>query len=364
MTTFHAGHRVSVTALGETPLDAIAKHLVLEPQPAPDPSTLRAHDVIVAVRSTQVGWVDLLMTSGQYQHLVTPPFTPGMETCGEVVWVGADVRRWKVGDRVIVDGLESGPRSLGDYQRWGGFATYAVAPEHALIALPEALSFDEGAALLAGYETAYHALVHRGRLTSGETVLVHGSTGTTGLAAVQLAKRIGATVIATGRSLDKLALVQEAGADHVIATSAETSLREAVKALTGGRGVDVVYDPVGGALSVESLRCVTFGARYLIVGWAATPFVAQGQGQRGAPNANVLPTNLILMKSLDVLGCPAAISAHKDPSIRPARLEAVLRYVREGLRPRIAKTYPLTDIVAALHAKWESREVGAIVVHP
>ncbi len=363
--TFPEGHRVVVSALGETPLDAIAHHLALEPQAAPDPADLRRTDAIVAVRSTQVGWVDLLMTSGQYQHLVPPPFTPGMEMCGEVAWVGAEVCGVRVGDRVIVDGLQSGPRSLGAHQRWGGFASWAVAPEDALIPLPEGLSFDEGAALLGGYETAYHALVHRGRLTAGEHVLVHGASGTTGLAAVQLAKVVGATVIATGRSTDKLAIVKDAGADHVIALGPDASLRDTVKGLTGGRGVEVVYDPVGGALSVESLRCTSFGARYLIVGWAATPYVAKGQGRRGAPNANVLPTNLIMMKGLDVLGCPAAISAHEDPGIRPARLKAVLEWVRQGrLRPRVARTYPLSDIVEAMHAKWESREVGAIVVHP
>lgn len=360
------GQRVVVGALGETPLEAIERHLALEPQPRPDPATLRPTDVIVRVRSTQVGWVDLLMTSGQYQHLLSPPFTPGMEMCGEVEWVGAGVTRAKLGDRVIVDGLLSGPRSLGDYQRWGGFATRAVAPEEALIALPEGLDFDEGASLLAGYETAYHALVHRGRLKPGEAVLIHGASGTTGLAAVQLAKVIGANVIATGRSADKLAAVKDAGADAIVALGPDAPpLREQVKALTGGRGVEVVYDPVGGALSLESLRCVAFGARYLIVGWAATPFVAKGQGQRGAPNANVLPTNLIMMKGLDVLGCPAAISAHKDPSIRPPRLEAVLGWVREGrLRPRVARTYPLSEITVAMRAKWESHEVGAIVVRP
>lgn len=360
-----SGQRVVVTSLGLDPLEAIERHLVFEPQPPPDPAALKPSDVIVAIRSTQVGWVDLLMTSGQYQHLLSPPFTPGMEMCGEVAWVGPEVTRTRVGARVIVDGLLSGPRSLGDYQRWGGFATWAVAPEDALVALPDALSFDEGASLLGGYETAYHALVHRGRLRAGEHLLVHGATGTTGLAAVQLAKVLGATVIATGRSADKLCVVRDAGADHVVMTASGTSLRDVVKGLTGGRGVDVVYDPVGGELSVESLRCVAFGARYLIVGWAATPFVAQGRGQRGAPNANVLPTNLIMIKGLDVLGCPAAISAHHDPTIRPARLEAVLRWVREGLlRPRVARSYPLADVVEAMKAKWESREVGTLVLRP
>ena len=145
-----------------------------------------------------------------------------------------------------------------------------------------------------------------GDLRAGETVLIHGATGSTGLAAVHIAKLVGATVIATGRSPDKLARVTAQGADHVLTTKG--GLRDRVKALTGGRGVDVVYDGVGGPLTVESLRCCSFGARVLIVGWAATPDVAKGKGGRGAPNVNVLPTNLVLMKGLHVIGTPTAIA--------------------------------------------------------
>src|SRR5258708_7006904 len=165
--------------------------------------------------------------------------------------------------------------------------------------MPATLSFDQAASLLSSYETAYHCLITRGRLRAGETVLIHGASGSTGLAAVHLAKLLGATVIATGRSADKLAAVAAEGADHVIAMpslddeAGQKALREQVRALTGGRGVEVVYDGVGGPISAASLRCVRFGARYLIVGWAATPGVARGKGLRGAPNANQLPTNLI-----------------------------------------------------------------------
>lgn len=364
------GVRAVVEAFGETPLDAVEHQLRLEAQPPPDPAELGASDVIVAVRSAQVGWVDLLMASGQYQHMAAPPYTPGLEFAGEVVWSGAAAAaRWPVGARVIADGLETGPRSLGPYQRWGGFASYAVAPAAALRPLPDGWTYDQGACLLGSYETAYHSLVARGELTAGETVLIHGATGATGLAAVHIAKRVGATVIATGRSPEKLAAVQEEGADHVIrvVTDADGGLapfRTAVKALTGGRGVDVVYDGVGGAISVESLRCVRFGARYLIVGWAATPFVAKGAGRRGAPNANVLPTNLIMMKGLDVLGCPTAISTHLDPSIRPERLARIERWIREGMVPRVGAVFLLAELKQALHAKWTSRFVGGGVVRP
>ncbi|HUQ05395.1 MAG TPA: zinc-binding dehydrogenase, partial [Kofleriaceae bacterium] len=191
-----------------------------------------------------------------------------------------------------------------------------------------------------------------------------GASGATGLAAVHLAKLLGATVIATGRSPEKLAAVTAEGADHVIATRDE-NLRDRVKALTGGRGVDVVHDGVGGDISLDSMRCVRFGARYLIVGWAATPTVARGKGQRGAPNANHLPTNLIMMKGLDVLGCPAAISIVHDPSLRPPRLAQVLAWAAAGqLSPRISHRFALADYQAAMRARWHGDVIGGCVLHP
>jgi len=253
-----------VAELGEQPLDAIAHHTSLVEMAAPDPAALSARDVIVAIRSASVGWVDLLMTSGQYQHPPKPPYTPGLEYAGVVAWAGAD-SGIAVGARVVVDPFLSGPRSLGAYQAYGGFASYAVAPAEAILPIPGALSFDQACNLLGNYETAYHCLVTRGRLAAGETVLIHGASGSTGLAAVHLAKLLGARVIATGRSATKLAIVSAQGADHVLAS---TGFHDEVKALTGGKGVDVVYDGVGGEISVESLRCVRFGARFLIVGWA------------------------------------------------------------------------------------------------
>lgn len=363
--TLPAGHRVVIAELGADPLQAIADHASLEPMPAPDPAGLAARDVIVAIRSAAVGWVDLLMTSGQYQHAARPPYTPGLEYAGVVAWAGPGVTELAVGDRVLVDPLYAGPRSLGAYQAYGGFASYGVAPAEAVVPIPGALTFDQACNLLGNYETAYHALVTRGALQRGETVLIHGASGSTGLAAVHLAKLLGATVIATGRSDAKLALVAAHGADHVINTTSLAGLRDAVKAVTGGRGVDVVHDGVGGDLSVESLRCVRFGARYLIVGWAATPFVAHGKGLRGAPNANVLPTNLIMMKGLSVLGCPAVIATVNDPSIRPPRLAQVLAWAAAGqLSPIVSATFPLADFKSAMRAKWRGEVFGGCVLHP
>lgn len=363
------GRRVVVTELGETPLEAIEKLVAIEEQPVPDVAGLAKDDVLVEVRSASVGWVDLIMSSGQYQHMPSPPYTPGLEYAGVVVWAGPDAgAHVAVGDRVLADGLLTGPRSLGAHQRWGGWASYAVAPAAAVRRIPGALSFDQACNLLGNYETAYHCLVARGRLQRGETVLVHGASGSTGLAAVQVAKLLGATVIATGRSPEKLARVKEEGADHVLTLGSgegRPSLRDQVKALTGGRGVDVVYDGVGGDISVESLRCVAFGARFLVVGWAATPFVAKGKGGRGAPNANVLPTNLIMMKGLDVLGCPTVISTIQDPSIRAPRLERILTWAEEGaIRPWVSHVFPLAAIREAMRAKWSGEVTGGCVVHP
>ncbi len=360
-----------VSGFGEDPPDAIARLLSVEEQLFPEVADLAPTDVVIAVESAAVGWVDLLMTSGQYQHMADPPYTPGLEYSGRVVWAGPEVTTAQIGDRVIADGFHTGPRSKGAYQRYGGFATYAVAPERALLPLPAELSFDQGCNLLGNYETAYHCLVARGQLRPGETVLIHGASGSTGLAAVHLAKEVGARVIATGRSLEKLAVVQAEGADHIIGigkadgTPGVRRFREEVKALTDGQGVDVVYDGVGGEVSLESLRCVRFGARFLIVGWASTPFVARGRGQRGAPRANVLPTNLIMMKGLDVLGCPTVISTHRDPSIRAGRIEAILGWVRTGaLRPCVGPVYPMSRVAEAMQAKWSSRHVGGCVLRP
>jgi NADPH:quinone reductase len=349
------GHRVVVSQLGDDPLQVIEDHAALVAQPAPDVATLGAREVVIAIESAGVGWVDLLMTSGQYQHAARPPYTPGLEYSGRVAWAGREVTHVRAGDRVLVDGFLAGPRSSGSY-RDGGFASYGVAPAEAVHPIPGELSFDQAACLLGNYETAYHCLVTRGRLAAGETVLIHGASGATGLAAVHVAKLVGARVIATGRSATKLEVVRAEGADHTVELGA---LRDQVKALTDGRGVEVVYDGIGGDVSIESLRCLTFGGRFLIVGWASTPFVARDA------RPNQLPTNLIMMKGLDVLGCPTVISTAKDPALRPPRLAQIFAWARAGqLRPRVSRVFALAEFGAALRAKWHSDFVGNCVVHP
>lgn len=365
------GRQLLVTEFAENPAQAIDHFIEQCEQPAPDSAALGPNEVILGVRAASVSWVDLLMTSGQYQHMPRPPYIPGIDYAGEVLAVGSAVDTGKIapGARVIADPMKVGPRSSGEYRAVGGLASYAVLPADALIPIPGDLDFDQAAILLQSYETAYHCLVARGKLQAGETILINGASGLTGLAAVEMAKMLGATVIATGRSEDKLAKVREIGADHTVAVLDENGdvrrFRDDVKALTDGRGVDVVYDAVGGAISLESTRCTAFGARFLIVGWTSTPDVARGKGQRGAPNANMLPTNIIQMKSLTVMGCPSAIAVAMDPSIRDERLRTILQWARDGLiRPRVSHQFELEDFRDAFHTRWSGGATGGCVVRP
>ncbi|HRI49885.1 MAG TPA: NADPH:quinone oxidoreductase family protein [Pseudomonadota bacterium] len=367
------GRRVVVAEFAEDPGAAIEHHVALFEQAPPAPASLGPRDVLIKICSAAVGWVDLLMTSGQYQHMPAPPYTPGLEYAGVVAWAGAAVPAGAapLGSAVFVDGLLAGPRSLGAYQAYGGWASYAVAPAESVRPLPAGLSFDQACNLLGSYETAYHCLVTCGKLQPGETVLIHGASGATGLAAVHLAKLLGATVIATGRAQEKLAVVKAQGADHVLSCKSEDGtagvrrFRDEVKALTGGAGVDVVYDGVGGDITVESLRCLKFGGRLLIVGWAATPNVARGKGLRGAPNANQLPTNLLMMKALTVQGCPTVLATLHDPSLRPPRLDRIMRWVAEGkIVPHVSHVFPLAEFKEAMRAKWRGEVIGGCVLRP
>ena len=367
------GIRAVVKDLAEDPGQGIEQNIGLEAQPVPDISTLKSDDVVVAIRSSAVSWVDVLMTSGQYQHIPTLPYTPGLEYAGTVAWKGSDVsdERFELGDKVYVACFSTGPRSSGDYQSYGGFASYAVAPSSAVNRMPDNFTYDQACNFAGNFETAYHCLVDCGQLQSGETILIHGASGATGLAAVQIAKTLGATVIATGRTLSKLEMVREHGADHIISVARDDDepgikrFRDEVKALTDGKGVDVVYDAVGGDISLESLRCVKFGARFLIVGWASTPLVAKGKGGRGAPNANMLPTNLIMMKGLKVLGCPMVISTQNDPSIRPPRVAKLKEWAEAGkIAPHVSHVFELENAKGAMAARWKGEILGGCVVRP
>lgn len=370
-TPWPEGRKAVFTELGESPLEALDKFLRIEPQAAPDTAQCKADEVVVRIESSAVSWIDLVMASGQYQHRCYPPYIPGVEYSGVVLWAGSAVREFAPGDRVLSDWIAAGPRSKTAYQGAGGFAGYAVLPASALCRIPDRLDFDQAANLLVSYETAYHCIIARGRVQAGETVLIHGASGASGLAAVQMCRMLGAKVIATGRSDEKLEQLKPHGADHLINirgtdyASGVRQFRDEVKALTDGRGVDVVYDAVGGDVSLESLRCVAFGARFLIVGWTSTPNVADGKGRRGAPRANQLPTNLIQMKGLDVLGCPAAITVQRSPEKREPRRSQILEWAAAGkLTPHVSRVFPISQAREALLARWEGGILGGCALRP
>uniref|UniRef100_A0A7S1LSL1 Enoyl reductase (ER) domain-containing protein n=1 Tax=Alexandrium catenella TaxID=2925 RepID=A0A7S1LSL1_ALECA len=368
------GQRCVVKEYGENQEDAIERCVVVEDQPPPLLSELHDGDLVVAVRAAEVVWTDTIMATGQYQHQPRLPYTPAGSYAGVVAWAseGAKKRGVMTGQRVLIAG-NAGPRSSGRYQKWGGCASYAVAPWTAVRRVPESWSFEEAACFSYGYDTVHYVLVESGKIRAGETVLIHGASGGVGIPAVKMAKMLGATVIAATRSADKLDFLKSIGADHAVhigdGAGGVRRFSSDVKALTpGGMGVDAVYDGVGSdAITVESLRCCKFGGRLLIVGWAATPNVARGRGQRGAPNANKVPTNLIMMKGLHIIGCPAVISTTYDKSIIPRRLKDLHEWTHNGQLPppTIASRFPLSDVKSALRARMRSGgEVGSTVVQP
>lgn len=374
----HGQHAI-VTEYGADQLDAIERCLEIVPQPPPLLSELKDEDVVIAVEASEVFWTDTVMMTGQYQHQPRLPFTPGTVS-GRVIWLGtvASAKGVQMGMRVIAQDI--GARSSGHYQKWGGCASYAVCPATSLQEVPPHWTFEQAACFGYGYGTVHYCLVEVATLQPGQTILVQGATGGVGIPAVQMAKLLGAVVIAATRSADKVDFLKSLGADHVIrvADDVGTPCRFSgdVKKLTGGKGVDVVYDGVGGdAISVESMRACKFGAMYLIVGWAATPNVAAGGGAgrgQGAPNPNRIPTNLIMMKGLHVIGCPAVISLtaqgpEKGAAIMKRRLQDINEWVFSGRLPppTVGKVFPLSDVKSALRTRVDSGSVlGSTVVCP
>ncbi|GAB6052149.1 NADPH:quinone oxidoreductase family protein [Magnetospira thiophila] len=303
-------------------------HLAEVPEPA-----LPAGHLRIGVRAAGLNFADSLITQGRYQHRPPPPFVPGFEIAGEILEVAPDVTGWSVGERVVA--------MLDD----GGWAEQAVAPVGQVHRLPESLSFNEGAAFPVAYGTSHLALTDRARLQAGEVLLVHGAAGGVGLTAVEIGKRAGAMVIATAGGPEKLAVAQAAGADHLIDYRTE-DIRERVKALTDGRGADVVYDPVGGQTWETSLRCVAPGARLLIIGFAA------GEVQQ-------IPANHLLVKNLTAIGFTWTGWRKHDPEAVRRSLDEVLGW---NLRPHVARTFPLAEAVSALETLLSRRESGKIVL--
>ena len=297
---------------------------------------LKPGEVRVAIRAAGLNFPDVLMAAGEYQLKPELPFTPGMEAAGDVTEVGAEAKGVAVGDKVIVK------------MRHGAFTDEAVVTPSQLTPLPSNFDYAEGATYLAGHGTAYHALIDRGRVEPGEVLLVHGAGGGVGLAAVEIGKMLGATVIATASSDEKLAIAKSRGADHLVRYDREP-FRDAVKRITDGRGADVVFDPVGGEVFENSMRCIAWGARLLVIGFTG-----------GIGSAK---TNLLLIKGASVLGVRAGEAVRKNPALGEVRLKALLQWAEEGkLRPNISHRLPLEDYAKAMRLLLDRKAIGRVAL--
>ena len=292
--------------------------------------------VRVAIHAAGINFPDILMAAGEYQLKPPLPFTPGVEAAGEVIEVDSAAEGVAVGDRVIVK------------MRHGAYADEAVVATSQLTPLPSTFDYAEGATFLAAHGTAYHALIDRGQLQPDEVLLVHGAGGGVGLAAVEMGKMLGATVIAAASSEDKLAVAQGRGADHMVLYGRDP-FRDAVKRITDGRGADVVFDPVGGEIFENSLRCIAWGARILVIGFTGGIGLAR--------------TNLLLIKGASVLGVRAGEAVRRNPASGEARLKALLGWAEAGkIRPHISHRLPLEDYAQAMRLLVDRKAIGRVAL--
>src|SRR5882724_5181843 len=292
--------------------------------------------VRIAVHAAGINFPDILMAAGEYQLKPELPFIPGVEAAGEVIEVADDVAGDAVGDRVIVR------------MRHGGYADEVVVAPAQLTPLPSNFDDVEGATFLSAHGTAHHALVDRGRIQRNEVLLVHGAGGGVGLAAVEIGKMLGATVIAAASSEEKLAAAQAKDADHLVLYGREP-FRDAVKRITDGRGADVVFDPVGGEIFENSLRCIAWGARILVIGFTGGIGLAR--------------TNLLLIKGASVLGVRAGEAVRRSPAIGDARTKALLAWAEAGkVRPHISHRLPLEDYAQAMQLLIDRKAVGRVAL--
>ena len=298
-------------------------------------------EVRVGVRAAGLNFADTLQVAGKYQVKPPLPFTPGLEVCGEILEIGPDVAKpFRIGQRV-----------LGFLRFGGGYADEVVANANSLLAVHDGLDDIEAGAFPSVYGTSFYALTWRGKLQAGETLLVLGAAGGVGLAAVEIGKQLGARVIAAAGGAEKCALTLQYGADQAIDYTRE-SIRDRVREITGGAGADVVYDPVGGDAFDQAIRAVAWGARMLVIGFAA------GRIQS-------VPANLILVKNIAVTGVVFGAQNERDPQIGGSFIAEMLRWHAAGkLRPRVAKTFPLAAAPAALEALLSRQHAGKIVLIP
>lgn len=308
--------------------------LVVEQAPDPEPA---AGEVVIAVKAASVNFPDVLIIENKYQVMPPLPFSPGCEAAGVIDRVGANVRTFTPGDRVMA------------ITGYGAFAEKVVVDAGRVVPVPDAMPDATAGAFLFTYVTSDHAVRDRGELTAGETLLVLGAAGGVGLAAVEIGKAIGATVIACASSDEKLAVCREHGADETI-NYTTADLREEIKRLTADRGVDVVLDPVGGKYSEPALRSIAWRGRFVVVGFAA------GEIPR-------IPLNLTLLKGCSIVGAFLGAFAKREPAKFAESVKQLLRWHAEGLLlPRIDRTYPLERAAEAISYMASRHVKGKVVV--
>lgn len=311
-----------------------AETLVLEEVASP---AIKKNEILLEVHAAGVNFPDTLIIEGKYQFKPPFPFSPGGEAAGVVLEVGEKVEHVKAGDRVMA------------LTGWGSFAEQVAVPGYNVMSIPRGLDFNAAAAFGMTYGTSMHALKQRANLQPGETLLVLGASGGVGLAAVEIGKAMGATVIAAASSADKLAVAKAAGADHLINYS-ESSLKEEVKKLTGGQGADVIYDPVGGDLFDEAIRAIAWNGRLLVVGFASGRI----------PD---LPVNLTLLKGAAVVGVFWGSFAQRQPQDNAANFKQLFAWHAEGkLKPLVSQVFPLQQAAEAINALGQRKAVGKVVV--
>lgn len=303
-----------------------------------DPEVKRGQ-VRIAMKAAGVNFPDVLIVQGKYQFKPEGPFSPGGELAGVVEAVGEGVTGVKVGDRVVA------------IVPWGAFAEKVVVEASAVIPLPPDVPDEIAAGFVLAYATTLYALEDRARLQPGETLAVLGAAGGVGLAAVEIGKALGARVIACASSADKLALCEAHGADDLVDYRRE-DLKTQLKSLTGGMGVDVVYDPVGGAYSEAALRATAWEGRFLVVGFAAGDIPK-------------IPLNLVLLKSCQIVGVFWGMFTAREPERFRAHVEQLLRWLGEGkLRPHVDRVYPLTEAPQAIRTLMDREAKGKVVIVP
>src|SRR6516162_8007851 len=309
---------------------------VLAVREVPNPPPPGPGELQVRIQARGVQYVDVLMLAGKYQFRPEPPFIPGSEGAGEVVAVGSGVSGFKPEDRVMCR------------HRLGAFAQSGNAKAEDCDLIPSAMSLEEAAVFRNVYHTAYHALLQRGRLKAGDWVLIHGAAGGIGLPAIQIAKLYGAHVIATASTEEKRSVCLEEGADHAI--EYQGGFRDKVMDLTGGRGVDIVYDPVNGPTFEESLRCLAWGARILILGFLG-----------GAPA--LARTNYLLIKGIDAIGVRIGGLTEAHPEIAAANVKTLVELAAQGkLKPRIWRRFLLERAADAVRALIDREVIGKAVL--